>query len=134
METPETKGQAATDKKVAIPKAKGLTSLRALNKVKKDKAKKVTGSRLSIEGKNSNAHKRLAGAMVTRGWIINSNANIAKKDGHEVNFSQAVGKGFVTVDRKFTLSLGKGAIVELDAFMDTHKVAVQAADKAAVTK
>lgn len=124
MEKEETKDQATTDKKVVTPKSKGLLSLRSVNKTKKDKAKKVTGSRLSIEGKNSNAHKRLAGAMVTRGWIINGSANIARKDGHEVNFSQAVGKGFVTIDKKYQLSLGKGAIVELDTFMESNKATV----------
>lgn len=69
-------------------------------------------------GRKSQALKALYRALANRGWTSKGMSMVKGK--HEVRPNTGIDFG-VVVDNKYALSLGKGAILEVDAYMGSIK-------------
>lgn len=106
----------ATTPKTTTPETPKPISLSAIVKEKKAEVLKANGGKrpLNPVAKKSRALKAFTKAMEKRGFVGNGKGKYTLS-GVEVNTAL---EGFeVHVDNKYILSLGKGAINELDSYM-----------------
>lgn len=116
--TPKTTTKETTTKEETplVNPAPQPVSLSAIVKEKKAEVLKANGGKrpLNPVARKSRALKALVKAMETRGFVGDGKGKYSLS-GVEVNTTLA---GFeVQVDNKYLLSLGKGAINELDSYM-----------------
>ena len=93
-----------------------MKTLSSIVKARKDEIRKDNGGKrpLSPEARKSRALKALIGAMETRGFQ-SKGAGVFELKGTKVSTKQEGSE--VIIDGKYSLALGKGAIVELDSYM-----------------